>query len=187
VTPSLQERLAIAQTGSPEREGFDTAHVLRETSALSGGPAGEQETIIEEQSAESASALTDEGSDGGSSAVAAEEPADAADNEAGEPEVAADQSTAPAPVSLSDSDKAFLIRVFKTMKAAVGPDTNVFKRQAMVFTDEIGGMSDLVRAKARTIREQLQTCCGETATKGTVEVGRYLAGIIGVDERELAD
>jgi hypothetical protein len=128
-----------------------------------------------------------EGSDSATSpsAVAAEEPADAADQEAGEPEVAADQSTAPASVSLSDSDKAFLVRVFKTMKAAVGPDTNVFKRQAMVFTDEIGGMSDLVRAKAKTIRESLQTCCGDAPTKGTVEVGKYLAAIIGVDAKEM--
>jgi hypothetical protein len=129
---------------------------------------------------------SDEGSDGGSSAVAAEEPADAADNEAGEPEVAADQSTAPASI-LSPTDKAFLIRVFKTMKAAVGPDTNVFKRQAMVFTDEIGGMSDLVRAKAKTIREQLQECCGDKPKSGTVAAARYVAGVIGVDERELVD
>jgi hypothetical protein len=141
----------------------------------------EQEPQATLQSAEG------EGSDSAPSpgAVAAEEPADAADQEAGEPEVAADQSTAPASVSLSDSDKAFLVRVFKTMKAAVGPDTNIFKRQALVFTDEIGGMSGLVRAKAKTIRESLQTCCGDAPTKGTVEVGKYLAAIIGVDAKEM--
>ncbi|TPM89831.1 hypothetical protein [Mesorhizobium sp. B2-1-3A] len=107
--------------------------------------------------------------------------------EAGDPEAADGQSAAPASVSLSPDDKAFLVRVFKTMKAAVGPEVNVFKRQALVFTDEIGGKSDLVRAKAKTIRERLQECCGDAPAKGTVEVGRYLAGVIGVDERELVD
>jgi hypothetical protein len=96
-------------------------------------------------------------------------------------------STAPASVSLTADDKAFLVRVFKTMKAAVGPEVNVFRNQALVFQDEIGGKSAVVRAKAKTIRERLQDCCGDAPTKGTVEVGKYLAGIIGVDERELAE
>lgn len=119
-------------------------------------------------------------------AVAAGEssPASGGPEEAGEPEAADGQSAAPASV-LSPDDKAFLVRVFKTMKAAVGPELNVFKRQALVFTDEIGGKSDLVRAKAKTIREQLQECCGAEPAKGTVAVAKYIAGIIGVDAKEL--
>ncbi|TPK14125.1 hypothetical protein [Mesorhizobium sp. B2-5-11] len=138
------------------------------------------------------SSVGGQGSDGASPspdspAVAAEPVPAAADQEAGSLEADHPDSAAPASVSLSDSDKAFLVRVFKTMKAAVGPEVNVFTRQALVFTDEIGGKSALVRAKAKTIRERLQDCCGENPTKGTVEVGRYLAGLIGVEEQELAE
>jgi hypothetical protein len=110
----------------------------------------------------------------------------AADPEAGAIEADHPDTAAPASV-LSPDDKAFLVRVFKTMKAAVGPEVNVLKRQALLFTDEIGGKSDLVRAKAKTIREQLQECCGDAPAKGTVAVARYVAGIIGVDERELGE
>lgn len=121
----------------------------------------------------------------GEAAADQSEPASAAE-EAGEPEVREEPSTAPASV-LSSTDREFLVRVFKTMKAAVGPEANVFKRQALVFSDEIGGKSELVMAKAKTIRERLQECCGDAPTKGTVEVGRYLAGVIGVDEKELVN
>jgi hypothetical protein len=132
-----------------------------------------------------------EGSDGNQAptpeAVAADEPADAADQEAGGPEADHPDTAAPASNPLSTDDKAFLVRVFKTMKAAVGPEVNVFRNQALLFQDEIGGMSALVRAKAKTIREQLQQCCGEEPNKGTVAVAKYLAGIIGVDAKELVD
>ncbi len=189
---SLEERLAGAQGASPDDGGFDRAHVVRETATMSGAAGSEQQNTIKEPA--DVSSIGGQGSDGDTpspdaQAVAAEpiEPAEAADPEAGEHEAADSQSAPPASVTLSPSDKAFLVRIFKTMKAAVGPDTNVFKRQAMVFSDEIGGMSDLVRAKAKTIREHLQDCCGDEPKKGTVEVGKYLAGVIGVDERELAE
>ncbi|TPN44417.1 recombinase RecT [Mesorhizobium sp. B1-1-4] len=190
VTPSLSERLAIAQGASPDAEGFDPAHVTRETAALSGDAGGEQHVTIEEPADDSS--VGGQGSDGASQspdsqAVAAEPVPAAADPGAGSLEADHPDTAAPASASLSDSDKAFLVRVFKTMKAAVGPEVNVFTRQALVFSDEIGGKSALVRAKAKTIRERLQDCCGENPSKGTVEVGRYLAALIGVDERELVD
>jgi hypothetical protein len=190
VTPTVMTRLTAPENGqpaSPAREGFDAGHVLRETSALSGGAGIDQQPTIHEPS-DGDLTSDDEGSGlaspSGEAAADQSEPASAAE-EAGEPVVAADQSTAPASV-LSSTDREFLVRVFKTMKAAVGPEANVFKRQALVFSDEIGGKSELVMAKAKTIRERLQECCGENPAKGTVEVGRYLAGVIGVDERELA-
>lgn len=117
-------------------------------------------------------------------AVAADEPADAADG-AGDIGAQAEPVASSAPTSLSATDKAFLVRVFKTMKAAVGPDVNTFRNQALIFTDEIGGKSELVREKAKTIRERLQTCCGDNPRQGTVAVAKYLSGIIGVDVKEL--
>jgi len=108
------------------------------------------------------------------------------DEEAGDMGAREEPVASPASVSLSADDKAFLVRVFQTLKAAVGPDVNVLKRQALIFTDEIGGKSDLVRAKAKTIRERLQDCCGDDPKSGTVAEAKYLAGIIGVDDRELA-
>jgi hypothetical protein len=145
----------------------------------------------EHEPSEATSPAEDAGSDGDAPRpstpdVAADpiEPASGGPVEAGAIEAEEEPTAAPASV-LSPDDKAFLVRVFKTMKAAVGPDTNVFKRQAMVFTDEIGGMSDLVRAKAKTIRERLQECCGEKPKIGTLAAAKYVAGVIGVDAKEL--
>lgn len=87
---------------------------------------------------------------------------------------------------LSDDDREFLVRVFTTMKAAVGPDVGILKRQASIFKEEIAGKSTLVKAKATKIRTELEKCCSEKPAVGTVEIGKYLASLIGVDERELA-
>ncbi|TPJ70492.1 MULTISPECIES: recombinase RecT [unclassified Mesorhizobium] len=193
VTPSVMARLTAQETqqpASPEREGFDAAHVLRETSALSGGAEIEQQSTIQEPSADGSS-VTDDGSgvDAPHRGPAAEqsEPASGGPAEAGDMGAREEPDALPASNSLSAEDKAFLVRVFKTMKVAVGPELNVFKRQALVFTDEIGGKSNLVRAKATKIRTELERCCGDEPAAGTVEVGKYLAGIIGVEERELVE
>ncbi|MEC9244623.1 MAG: hypothetical protein VYB05_07625 [Pseudomonadota bacterium] len=88
--------------------------------------------------------------------------------------------------SLSDDDRAFLVRVFKGLKDCVGPHLGDFRQATLIFKDEISARSDLVKAKATTIREQLEKCCGENPSIGTVQAGKYVAGIIGVDEKELA-
>lgn len=117
-------------------------------------------------------------------------PASAADNTASND--AADQAggdesppVSEPPASLSDDDREFLVRVFKTMKAAVGPDVAVFTNQAKIFKDEIATKSVLVKAKATKIRAELAKCCGDDPTVGTVTVGKYMAGLIGVDEKDL--
>lgn len=139
-----------------------------------------------------ADALPAGGSDGAASSpdretVAAPLSADEADNgEAGEHEAADGQSVASASPTLSADDREFLVRVFRALREAVGPDVDVLKRQAIIFKEEIAGKSDLVKAKASTIRTKLEECCGEEPSIGTVAAGKYLAGVIGVEEKELA-
>lgn len=62
----------------------------------------------------------------------------------------------------------FTDAVFHALKAAVGPDVNVLKRQALIFTDEIGGRSDLVRAKATKIRELWRRTQDRNGCRGEV-------------------
>lgn len=102
-------------------------------------------------------------------------------------EAADGQSAPPASeTKLTDDDRAFLVRVWHGLKAAVGPDVDVLKRQALIFKGEIAGKSSLVKAKATKIRTELEKCCGEEPATGTVSVSKYVAGLIGVEERELA-
>lgn len=185
VTPSVMQRLQAKQEASPEREGFDPAHVTRETAALSGEAAIEHETPSESPSPSDSAGSDNEALSPGSVAADPSDADNSVDEEAGDMGAREEPVASPASVSLSAEDKAFLVRVFTTMKAAVGPDLNIFKRQALMFTDEIGGKSDLVRAKATTIRKELERCCGDEPTAGTVAVGKYLAGVIGVDVKEL--
>lgn len=145
-----------------------------------------QETPTERPSPSAGAGSDIEAPSTGSVAADPSDTGDGVDEEAGDMGAREEPVASSASVSLSADDKAFLVRVFHTLKAAVGPDVNVLKRQALIFTDEIGGKSDLVRAKAKTIRERLQDCCGDDPKSGTVAEAKYLAGIIGVDDRELA-
>lgn len=116
---------------------------------------------------------------------------DEPDSEEGAPESSspveeANPSTSvPSSLTLTADDREFLVRVFRALREAVGPDVDVLKRQAIIFKEEIAGKSDLVKAKASTIRTKLEECCGEEPSIGTVAAGKYLAGVIGVEEREL--
>lgn len=133
-------------------------------------------------------APTSEGSDESLTppeAVAAEPVPAAADQEAGEPEADHGGAAVPASYSLSPSDKEFLVRVFKTMKAAVGPDVDVFTNQAKIFSEEAAGKPLAVKAKATKIRTELARCCGEKPETGTVAVAKYVAALIGVEVKEL--
>lgn len=185
VTP-LSERLAIAKIEQHEapqtQEGFDPAFVARETSEPSSEAVIDQETpsIPEDVAAEFIPSETD------SAANQSELHQESGGGEA-DAQAPVDGTTVSAsPAGLSDDDRQFLIRVFKTMKAAVGPDLEVFTNQAKVFKDEIASKSITVKAKATKIRTELARCCGEDPTAGTVAVGKYLAGLIGVDEKDLA-
>jgi hypothetical protein len=196
---TLADRLAIAKAegsgAQHEVEGFDRAHVTRETAALSGEPAIEQETSADASPAGDGSdgdpePHTPPVAAGNSEADACQNPS-ASESEEGQPESSSPaeapngSDAAPSSPTLSTDDRAFLIRVFKTLAAAVGPDVDILKRQAIVFKDEIAGKSDLVKAKASTIRTKLEECCGDEPRIGTIAAGKYLAGLIGIDEKEL--
>jgi hypothetical protein len=191
VTPSLTERLALAKQtpreGQQAREGFDADFVRSETAALSGVDEIEQETSADAPPAGEGTSELAQAQLGGAnpSADPACQNPGAAAPEAGDIGAQAEPDASSASVTLSAEDRAFLVRVFKALAAAVGPDVEILKRQAIVFKDEIAGKSALVKAKASTIRTKLEECCGDEPRIGTITAGKYLAGLIGIDEKEL--
>lgn len=179
-TPSVMSRLQARATDAPaeRREGFDPDFVARETVE----PASE--TAIEQETSSAVGVADDAGTpaEDPSPSPAAEQ--SAAVDPAGDLEVPP-ASEPSADTKLSDEDRQFLVRVFTTMKAAVGPDIALFTNQAKIFKDEVAGKSALVKAKATKIRTELERCCGDDPQVGTNAVGKYLASIIGVEEKEL--
>lgn len=185
VTPSLSDRLKLAkieQHDAPQtREGFDPDFVTRETSTVVSEPTNEQET--------SSATLPDDAggettADGGADAGAPTDTA-AADG-AGEPEAADGQSAAPAPNSLTDDDRAWLVKAAKMLIPSAEPngDPDVVRRQygALIKNETPSGISQLAIAKAVSISKHLVAVC-----EATVELDRDLiAGIAGCDAKELA-
>lgn len=176
---SLADRLASAGIASPEREGFDLGHVTRETGALSDAPAGEQEQPIHEPSAESASALADD--EGSGAADPSTSPAAtlsaAADQEAGEPEVAHGAATAPASDLITRNLKLECIEKF--IHAATDPklpdakgrqETVVFAKD--VWKAELPDHLDFVRACTDTANKILKGELRADAAR------RYLEGLL---------
>lgn len=141
------------------------------------------------QSSDTPSPSDDNGSDGKSpspeSTVAAElsEPADEADEEAGDIEAQEEPDASSASESISDQQ--FLIRVYETMQDCVGPSVEDFNQAFKIFADELSSASDEVKRKAENIRASLEFCCGEKPMRTKLQARSYLAGIIGVDEKEL--
>lgn len=188
ITPdsqSLGERLAAAkaapQEASQEREGFDTDFVTSQTAGMSGEA---------ENDPEPASAPTP-GDDAGGSGTA-DPPGSAADpstvgvaNGEDASEAAAEPQAAPSPSTISDDERAWLVHVFKTLKAAVGPDVEVLVAMSAMFKDELPAKSELAQGKARTILSELKRCCGEKPETAVLPVSKYVAGLIGVDQKEL--
>ncbi len=186
--PSLADRLAAARTepqgDQRQPEGFDAAHVTRETAALTGEPASGQ--TEPEQEPSSVDIGDDAGSGGVSSSAAAADPSDTEDGveaEAGaiEAQEEPDASSASEPIS----DQQFLIRVYETMQDCVGPSVEDFNQAFKIFADELASASDEVKRKAENIRASLEFCCGEKPMRTKLQARSYLAGIIGVDEKEL--
>src|SRR5690606_3001791 len=129
--PPLEERLRIARQEAPldTQEGFDPSFVARETEQATSGQAIEQESPADPSTADDKAA---EGDDPPSSAAEVSETStQAADPEAGDIGAQAEPVASPASDKLTDDDRAWLVSVFKTLKAAVGPDVDVLKRQAL--------------------------------------------------------
>lgn len=177
----LRERLAFAQ-GQGTQEGFDPSFVARETEQATSGHAIEQEQQSPADPSTADDKAAEAGSDLQSSAADNTASSDAADQAGGD--------EAPPPVSepsasLSDDDRAFLVRVFKTMKETVGPSIEDFEQAYRIFDGDLPSRSKLVNDKAETIRSSLIHCCGDAPKRGTLQAAKYLAGLIGVDEKEL--
>lgn len=95
VLPSVMQRLQARQEASPEREGFDPAHVTRETAALSGEAGSEPETT-DQQSVDDSSVDGGSGEAASSPPTAADPPVEAG-MEAGD--IGADHPDTAAPAS----------------------------------------------------------------------------------------
>ncbi|WP_186307289.1 recombinase RecT [Mesorhizobium amorphae] len=194
VTPSLADRLKLARIeqhdAAQPQEGFTAANSTTEASTLTGEPASGQ--TEPEQEPSSVDTGDDAGSGGVSSSAAAadqSEPADEADEEEGAPENDPDKladGQQAAPSSEPISDQQFLIRVYSTMQDCVGPSVEDFNQAFKIFADELASASDDVKRKAENIRASLEFCCGEKPMRTKLQARSYLAGIIGVDEKELA-
>lgn len=160
--------------------GIDPADWRKEAADV-GRDEDEQESLT--------AAPVDDGSGDGSLAEypAPTEPAgeDATASDPAPEETAAPPAESSGADTITDADKAFLVDVFKALRAAVGPDVDVLKRQTMIFAESISTKSTLVKAKASVIKRRLQECCGENPTSSVNDIIAYLAGMIGVDEKDL--
>lgn len=189
--PSVMQRLQAKQEQPHEapqaREGFDADFVTRETATLVHGQEIEQEPASESPSSEAeGSAAAHPHSPAGAPDLSAESGEEGARDSLTPAETADSPAVAPSSATLSDEDRQWLVRVFKTLKGCVGPSVEDFTQATMIFKDEAASKSALVKAKATKIREELEKCCGEAPTMGTLQAAKYIAGLIGVEERELS-
>jgi len=169
-TPTIQARLQAAQEApqmdQDEREGFDAGFVIRETEGLSAShPAPINGEIVDETGE-----LFD---DPDSGAVPSPE-----DEDAGE--------VNPPPASpASEPNRDLLKRVFQRLYAAAGPDKAIVKAVGESLRDELAAESQATRDKAKTIWTQVLMFCAKEIEKG--DLVEYLAGVVGVDPKELLD
>lgn len=104
-------------------------------------------------------------------------PVDAAPvGEADAPNVA---SPAPTPTP----DKQLLIRVFRSLYAAVGPDLDVIDAQSDIFADDFVKANEVTQRKAQVILAQIKLLGQKKIEDG--HCIEYLAGVIGVEPHEL--
>ena len=178
--PSLRDRLANArqQAAIEHEEGFDAGFVARETEGL---PAGQDFSDEPDSPDEPSPLSSDEGSGDATPIPASTEPASAAD-QAGADD-AGEVSAESVPV---DADREFLLRVYRVMQDCVGPSVEDYNVGFRVFEDDLAAASDTVRRKAENIRSSLEFCCGENPKRTKLQARSYLAGVIGVDEGQLA-
>ncbi|QAZ45908.1 hypothetical protein C1M53_26345 [Mesorhizobium sp. Pch-S] len=184
--PSLQQRLQVAKLAAPgpsdDVEGFDAAHVTRETAALTGEPASGQ---TEDNSQSSDTPADDNGSDGKSpspeSTVAADlsEPADEADEEedapASEQEKPSNGSAA-ASSSEPTRTRADCIKAFMT--TATDPDLDVAGRR-----DLLEQMKDWWKADLPNDLDFVKACLSTAEKVAKGELGaeaarKYLEGLL---------
>lgn len=174
--PSLMSRLqAQKPSGDTQetREGFDMANVTRETEGLSSG----QEINHEHSSpAESPSGGNGSASAPPSPGAGAADSSPATADEAGSQDMGESESE-PASVN-SDWLKTFA----KAIIGAIGEDEVVVVNQSKGLFVE--GLSDEVRAKAKSITNYARACCRNEIE--LVDCRATIAGVVGCEEKDLA-
>lgn len=185
ITPSLSDRLKLAKIEqhdvSQKSEGFYAEFATPETITATSEPAIEKEPSSDVSTDDAGGEDTADGGAGDAGAPTDTAEADRAGEQGtGEGQPAALVST------LTDEDRAFLVRVHSTMAECVGPSIDEYQLGFVIFEQELPAKSHLVRDKAETIRATLEFCCGENPKRNKLQARAYLAGVIGVDEQELA-
>lgn len=184
--PALGDRLRVARSEgeSPSpREGFDHAFVTAETAAITGA--------IEPEHEPSASPSADEGS--GATAnpqtdrAAAPEPADAADQGAGDA-VEGLQSASPASTGLSEADRTWLVTAANMLIPCAGPgdDPAIIRRQ---YAGLIKDPSLTPKTISDAAFEKAIALCKHLVAVSNSEVEMNLdliAGIVGCDVSALS-
>lgn len=186
----LRDRLAQgrAQQDQEQPEGFDAAHVTRETAALTGEPASGQ-TEDNSQSSDTPSPSDDNGSDGKSpspestAAAGQSEPADEADEEEDAPASEQEKpSNGSAAASSSEPIPSDWLKTFaKVIIASIGPDESVVVVSSKSLFVE--GLSEDTRDRARAITNYARAVC-----RSEMELGdalEIIAGKAGCDVEEL--
>lgn len=184
--PPLEERLRIAQgqasEAAQEPEGFDAAHVTRETAALTGEPASGQ---AKDNPQSSDTPTDDTGSDGKSpspeSAVAADgsDTGDGVDEEEGAPETHPDKPAdgqQAAPSSEPIRTRADCLKAFMT--TATDPDLDVAGRR-----DLLEQMKDWWKADLPNDLDFVKACLTTADKVAKGELGadaarKYLEGLL---------
>lgn len=157
-----------------EREGFSEGFAHAETETLSGDHENHDPDTgeIEDNTNGEASgypSVTD------AAPADAETSSPASDSEAGEvsPPVASPASAQP--------DKELLIKTFRLLWAAKGPDPSVVDDQAKLLKPDFETANEATKKKAGTIKTQIKM----VPEIGEPDVLEYIAGIIGVEPSEL--
>lgn len=168
VTPSIVGRLKAAKEASEQStgasEGFSDGFVRAETGART----GDDETVDPDTGE-----IEDNTDDASSGSPVAD------DASAGEDAPASTQSSP----ATNEPDRDFLVELFQALYAAKGPDPDVVDAQSDLFADRFKASNVITQRKAKTILTQIKMLGAEELDEG--ECIEYLAGVIGVDPKEM--
>lgn len=171
---SLADRLSAARQEPQEaREGFDMANVTRETEGLSSG-----QEIKHEHSSPAESPT----GDGSGALVATPSDRSAADNSPATADEAGSHDMGENEGEPASVDPDWLKTFAKAIIGAIGEDEVVVVNQSKGLFVE--GLSDEVRAKAKSITNYARACC-----RNEIELDdcrATIAGVVGCEEKDLA-
>jgi hypothetical protein len=177
--------LSTSSSDLSKEEMSDLIELIYKFGAEHGVELGEQEPQSD--------APTSEGSDGDAPrpntpdvAAAPIEPAEAADQEAGEPEADHGDTAAPASDLITPADRDWLKQTARMLWAATGVgEQDVLKNQMAGIRDNLtpAGISKAARDKANTINAKCKLVCfGEASAADTLAL---IAGIAGCEAKDI--